>query len=869
MIKYFLIFALLLTAISAVAQGIEEKPGFKNINVSNDASKLIFSHDEQRGFYLLDLNTSKTILIDNNKFSAYQASFSVDGNLVAFKKFIETENGRLQQPVLYNIQTGKIKELFEPVRRCGTPSFASDGNIVFTIGKDLYLINFKGKVLKTIKLQSYSNLTPVSADGNHIVFNDNQDRLWLLNLSTSEKRRFTPEGQGFFEPHWSPDGQRIVASSLSGELSVLNKNDDAVIYIGSGKHPVWADDNKNIIYSKAEVLENREVLSQELYSFNIENKIETKLTASSERENYPAIAGNKIYYSSMVSGLLFSADLVVDKIIFKVQSQVRLKPVLNSNYIQPTVPILKKKDPLSAVYFDIPYVNQRYDTPNWFNGNWACGATSAIQCIAYFGLVHQWPVWVSSPFYHVSDYGNYICEIYTYNGTTFNIGGRDPNGNIGYGGYGYIIKNNWANTKAYMRDYAIIHGLSSAVDWSPTRGKVVTEILNEDPFVLLNSLTSSGHYISVIGYDNIDTTTVIVNDPYGNKNNGYANFYGRRSWYDWPGYNNGYENLNTVHCYIYFRGNPPADIAVQSFTTNIDTGMVGQNIIVNSHISNIGNIPSLATNLKLFLSKNGIHDPNRFTLGSFQLPILQVGENYVFQDSLNLPDSLISDSYDVYIFADADTINFEKLKDNNIMHVDLVINGYPSLYSILPIDGSVISEPRPQIRVRFQDYITTINLDSVKLYLDNQNITDSSTVLFRKIEYFPGYDLSEGVHNLRVEVPSNAGIITNYNWSFEIQLASNIDNLSLKPGEFYLTQNYPNPFNPNTNIAFNLPIAGNISLKIFDISGNLISEVVNNKFYSAGYHKLSFNGESLASGVYFYTLLSENNSITKKMLLLR
>jgi len=867
--RYLLFILLILLSTCLLSQGIVENLGFKNINVSIDGSKLIFSHDEQRGFYLNDLLSNKTVIIEKNNFSAYQASFSQDGDMIAYKKFVETENSRLQQPVLYNIKTGKTIKLFEPVNRCGTPSIASNGNIVFTLGNDLYLTNSKGEVINSFELPSYSNLTPVSSNGKYVVFNDIDDRIWLLNISTAEKKIISPKGQGFFEPHWSPDGQNIVASSLAGELSVFNKNDNSILYIGKGKHPVWTNDSKKIVFSKTEVLENREVLHQDLYIFDIENKSELRLTNSTEREDYPAISGNKIFYVSENSGLLFSADLSINKDEIRINNQVQLDPVLNSENTGQTVPKVKKKDPTSAVYFDIPYVNQRYDTPDWFNGNSACGATAAIQCISYFGLVQQWPVWVSTPFFHVSDYGNYICEIYTYNGVTFNYGGRDPNGTIGYGGFGYIIRNNWYNTKGYMRDYAIIHGLSSAVDWSPTRSKVIAEVQNEDPFVLLNSLTSSGHYISVIGYDGTNATTVIVNDPYGNKNNGYANFYGRRSYYDWPGYNNGYENLNTVHCYIYFRGNPPADLAVTSFTVSTDTGSLGQNVYVNTQISNIGNLPSNATTFEFFLAENGIHDPDRYSMGKFPLPSLQVGENFIFQDSVGLPDSVISDAYKLCVFADADTILGEKLKDNNTMDENIVVYGYPRLYSLLPVDGSITNNHRPLIRAKYQDNLSAINPDSVRLFLDGFEVTDSSTIQVRRIDYYPGYDLSEGAHNLRVEVQNNIGITVIHNWNFEIQLASDIKEDPLNPEEYYLSQNFPNPFNPKTNIAFNLPIAGNVSLKIFDISGNLISEVVNNEFYSAGYHKLSFNGESLASGVYFYTLLSENNSITKKMLLLR
>ena len=58
-------------------------------------------------------------------------------------------------------------------------------------------------------------------------------------------------------------------------------------------------------------------------------------------------------------------------------------------------------------------------------------------------------------------------------------------------------------------------------------------------------LTTSGHYIVTIGYFN-SQYTAFFNDPYGNKNSGYMNYNGHGVYYDWPGYNNGYSNLNTV-----------------------------------------------------------------------------------------------------------------------------------------------------------------------------------------------------------------------------------------------------------------------------------------------------------------------------------
>jgi hypothetical protein len=97
------------------------------------------------------------------------------------------------------------------------------------------------------------------------------------------------------------------------------------------------------------------------------------------------------------------------------------------------------------------------------------------------------------------------------------------------------------------------------VDWSPTWDELKAEVDAKKPFVVLTSVTSSGHYMTVVGY-HTDKRTVVVNDPYGNKNQGYMNWNGAGVLYDWPGYNNGYANLSTVWCFIYCRSTVPVGI---------------------------------------------------------------------------------------------------------------------------------------------------------------------------------------------------------------------------------------------------------------------------------------------------------------------
>lgn len=88
------------------------------------------------------------------------------------------------------------------------------------------------------------------------------------------------------------------------------------------------------------------------------------------------------------------------------------------------------------------------------------------------------------------------------------------------------------------------------------------------------------------------------------------------------------------------------------------------------------------------------------------------------------------------------------------------------------------------------------------------------------------------------------------------------------PSSFSLMQNYPNPFNPSTTIRFNLPLTGFITLKIFDVTGKEVTDLVNGQL-EAGMHSVVFNSENFATGVYYYRLESMGNVEVKKMLLIK
>lgn len=85
---------------------------------------------------------------------------------------------------------------------------------------------------------------------------------------------------------------------------------------------------------------------------------------------------------------------------------------------------------------------------------------------------------------------------------------------------------------------------------------------------------------------------------------------------------------------------------------------------------------------------------------------------------------------------------------------------------------------------------------------------------------------------------------------------------------FVLAQNYPNPFNPSTSISYYIPIAGEVRLLVYDMLGKKVESLVNREEIS-GEHRVQFNAKHLPSGIYFYTLHTNNFTSTKRMSLVK
>lgn len=91
---------------------------------------------------------------------------------------------------------------------------------------------------------------------------------------------------------------------------------------------------------------------------------------------------------------------------------------------------------------------------------------------------------------------------------------------------------------------------------------------------------------------------------------------------------------------------------------------------------------------------------------------------------------------------------------------------------------------------------------------------------------------------------------------------------ALLPNTYRLEQNYPNPFNPETEIRYSIPESGLVEVALYDINGRKVEQLVKS-FHYAGSYSLHMDGSQLSSGLYIYTLTSNNVRLSQKMILLK
>jgi cellulase (glycosyl hydrolase family 5)/type IX secretion system substrate protein len=219
--------------------------------------------------------------------------------------------------------------------------------------------------------------------------------------------------------------------------------------------------------------------------------------------------------------------------------------------------------------------------------------------------------------------------------------------------------------------------------------------------------------------------------------------------------------------------------------------------------------------------------------------------------------------------------SFESFTGDNNAHWKAVLKEFHSP----PVPG-LLSPQNDEILPSFPPVFVWDSLTSFTKYdLEITNKTGFTIAFIEDITnshyIYSGPHLTEGVpYRWKVRSKNPGGLDENKSkWSAErvfswSALLGNTNNNNELPREFNLYQNYPNPFNPTTMIKYEMPKNSHVIMRVYDVSGRLINEVVN-EYKHAGAYYIEFNASSLSSGVYYYQITSDTFSDTKKMIVIK
>jgi hypothetical protein len=510
---------------------------------------IVFTDNYASKLYLLNQNSVKT-LVESPGCGRY-FSISPDGNLIVFKSI--RSDGK-QAPAVYNLSLNKT-EVLSAYSDLSSQAILSDKGdaVFFNSASSCVKSNTSDKTIRPLKVSSeYSNITAISPDGIYVVYDNDQKNLILQNISSGEETTLPNDGKGVIYPKWSPDSKKILFQNRDMELLVYLPDEQKLYKIGKGGAGNWDAGSSFIVFQRTITdTENFILKSSDLFISDYNGAHIRQITFTNEIfEMTPSFTRNgDILYQTYDKRQIIRAKLDTSNQNIE-SSEIVLD---NPQDLKPTFygfEEFTKNKAIVRLSNPVPYVHQLYDAPTGRNGNAACAPTTSVMAAAYYNRLPKWPIAANNypsvtGSNHFNDYSGYVLDRYRYNEHTFDAYSSTKNA---YGGYAYMWVSPWSSPgsggmQAFQNHHAMASG---SYVWTTgcTFTKTQTEINGQWPHSICSWITMSGHLTLAVGYV-VGQHTVIFNDPWGDKNTpGYPSYDGDDAYYDWPGYNNGYQNLD-------------------------------------------------------------------------------------------------------------------------------------------------------------------------------------------------------------------------------------------------------------------------------------------------------------------------------------
>ena len=480
-----------------------------------------------------------------------------------------------------------------------------------------------------------------------------------------------------------------------------------------------------------------------------------------------------------------------------------------------------------------------------------------------------------------------------------NVGGIYSLGTGGASGYTNggikILRNNYTSISLWQetRDYEIINNKGGGID---LRGVGVFNILgNKTGGIRINpiNLTASGsnateinivnNFVSVVA--NLNFCVSCLYDIYGIYIRTYSTF---------PNI-----SANIIYNTVFVRGSAPFGVDYISQGIAVELIPPGSfnlknNIIVNG-FGNSDNAYSYGS----FINSTGLTanaDYNCYINIALSNNSYHARWNNVFTSDINeyRAASFPNEQHSIFKFPSFQDINAGDLHLTGASIGDNDLKGIPIPGITTDIDNEIRISPYMgadeadfPLPVELSSFTSSVNNNNVTLYwttaaetnnsgfeIERSNVKDQMSDEWKKISFaqgngnsttpqsytFEDKNLSSGKYKYRLKQ-------IDFNGNFEYHNLSNEVVIGV-PEKFSLSKNYPNPFNPTTKISYELPITNNVSLKVYDVLGNEVGSLVNQK-QNAGRYEINFDGSNLSSGVYFYKIQAGDFTAVKKMMLMK
>jgi hypothetical protein len=372
-----------------------------------------------------------------------------------------------------------------------------------------------GEVLRSWPARGFSASLACSEES--IFYTEETGGLGKLDILSGENSEIPCCGEISFSWITTGRGGLLLAEKSQGGFIVLDPKGSVILEHSTGLFPSWTEEG-NVLFSVLD-FQGMYPVSGSVCSIDPLTSVET-LLAEQVMSLYPLeLENGSIIWTDAGDGTVRGMDV----------------PPLPDLVVE-----FSTDDP--DAHFDVPYMHQRWDTPDWFNGSWSCGPTSCMMAVQYYMMLTPDSIWASYPSPgHWSLWGNYIPVEYTFLGFTYDDLGESPGGALVPGAHGFICPDGsawWSNMVAFLNQ----HEVSSA--WAGTSWSTLTGQIDSDyPVICSSTVLGYGHIILFNGY--YADHTVVVNDPFGDANeSGWGNYYnGKDVLYDWPGYNNGHVEI--------------------------------------------------------------------------------------------------------------------------------------------------------------------------------------------------------------------------------------------------------------------------------------------------------------------------------------